>query len=144
MPPKNQNHAFNWLDFTRDIIFYKPDFAIEDEQELKERKSRELAETFAKNWLYEKPTLPEKNEPGEKTWTKLIEPLLKKCSRFWKLDLDQKKHKPEEADFAKWNRLFAKTLTENLEVDFSDLSKFETKLFEQKTWADFEANNFWK
>ena len=43
-------------------------------------------------------------------------------------------------DFAKWNRLLAKTLIENLEADFRNLSWFETKYFEPKTWADFEAN----
>jgi len=72
-PPKNQNPDFQWLDFTRATIFYKPDFAIEDEQELKELKSRELAETFAKNWLCQKTKLARKNEPGEKARTKLTE-----------------------------------------------------------------------
>ena len=46
-PPKKQNLAFRWLDFTRAIIFYKPDFAIETEHELEKRQSRELAETYA-------------------------------------------------------------------------------------------------
>ena len=77
-PPKNQNPDFQWLDFTRAIIFYKPDFDIEDEQELKERKSRELAETFAKNWLYEKPTLPEKINLTKKPEPHLPKLLLKK------------------------------------------------------------------
>ena len=36
--------------------------------------------------------------------------------------------------------LLAKTLIENLEVSFRDLSQFDTKLFEQKPWADFETN----
>ena len=43
-------------------------------------------------------------------------------------------------DFAKWNRLLAKTLAKNLEADFRNLSKFETELFEQKPWASFETN----
>ena len=34
-------------------------------------------------------------------------------------------------------------LTENLEANFRDLSKFEKKLAEQKTWANFaEMPNF--
>ena len=36
--------------------------------------------------------------------------------------------------------LLAKTLIENLEVSFRDLSQFDTKLFEPKTRADFETN----
>ncbi len=32
----------------------------------------------------------------------------------------------------------------NHEADFSDLSKFDLKLFEQKTWADFEANKIFE
>jgi hypothetical protein len=36
--------------------------------------------------------------------------------------------------------LLAKTLTENLEADFGNLSQFDTKLFEQKTQASFETN----
>ena len=35
-------------------------------------------------------------------------------------------------------------LTENHEADFGDLSKFEKKLFEPKTWADFEEIKIWK
>ena len=31
-------------------------------------------------------------------------------------------------------------LTENHEANFRDLSKFDPKLFEQKTWLNFEAN----
>ena len=76
--PKNQNHALNWLDFTRDIIFYKPDFAAEIEYEMKERQSRELAETFAKNWLYQKPTLPEKINLAKKPESNLPKVFLRK------------------------------------------------------------------
>lgn len=47
-------------------------------------------------------------------------------------------------DFAKWNCLLAKTLTKNLEVDFRNLSKFDTKLFEKKWRADFEEIKIWK
>ena len=85
-PPKNQNPAFQWLDFTRTTIFYKPDFAIEDEQELKERKSRELAETFAKTWLCEKFTLPEKMNLAKKpepNLSKLLLKTLKPISETW-------------------------------------------------------------
>jgi hypothetical protein len=49
LPPKNQNPALRRLDFTRGIIFYKPDFANETNFELEKRQSRELAKTFAKN-----------------------------------------------------------------------------------------------
>jgi len=49
--PKKQNPAFHWLDFTRDPIFYKPDFAIETETKLEKRQRLGLAETFAENWL---------------------------------------------------------------------------------------------
>ncbi len=88
--PKNQNHAFNWLDFTRAIIFYKPDFAIEDEQELKERKSRELAETFAKNWFCKKFTVPEKMNLAKKPEPNLSKLFLKPWSQFWKPDFAKK------------------------------------------------------
>ena len=60
------------------MIFYKPDFAIENEIDLPKRQSWGVAETFAKNWLCEKNTLPEKNEPGEKTWTKLTKTFAEK------------------------------------------------------------------
>ena len=56
-------HRLNWLDFTRATIFYKPDFTNETNFELQERQSRELAETFAENWLCEKNKLARKNEP---------------------------------------------------------------------------------
>ena len=54
------------------------------------------------------------------------------------------KRKPEKADFAKWNRLPAKTLPENLETDFRDLRKFDTNLFETKTWVDFQEIKTWE
>ena len=47
-------------------------------------------------------------------------------------------------DFAKWSRLLTKYLTENHEPDFGDLSKFEKKLFETKTWADVRETKIWK
>jgi hypothetical protein len=37
-----------------------------------------------------------------------------------------------KTDFAKRNDLLAKTLPENQEADFSDLSRFDPKLFEPK------------
>ena len=66
MPPKNQNHAHNWLDFTRATNFYKPDFVLETETDLPKCQSRELAETLAENWLYKKVTLPEKASLAKK------------------------------------------------------------------------------
>ena len=57
-------HRLNWLDFTRAIIFYKPDFANEINFEFAERQSRELAKTYAENWLYQKIKHARKNEPG--------------------------------------------------------------------------------
>ena len=85
-----------------------------------------------------------KNEPGEKAWTKLAETFAENWKPVLKAWLDQKKRKPEKTDFAKWNRLPAKTLTENHEADFRDLSQFEMKLFEPKTWANFQADKIWK
>ncbi len=35
-------------------------------------------------------------------------------------------------------------MREDLEADFGDLSEFETKLFEQKPWANFEEIKVWK
>ena len=70
--------CLNWLDFTRATIFYKPDFAMGTETELKERQSRELAQTFAKNWLYEKATLPEKINLTKKARTKLAKTVAEK------------------------------------------------------------------
>ena len=102
-------HRLNWLDFTRATIFYKPDFANGINFELQERKSWELAETFAKNWFYEKTTLPEKNEPGKKARTKLDETFAENPeANFRNLTL-QKITFAIKTDFAKWNRLFAKT-----------------------------------
>ena len=89
-PPKNQNPDFQWLDFTRATIFYKPDFAIEDEQELKERKSRELAETFAKNWFCKKFTVPEKMNLAKKPEPNLSKLFLKPWSQFWEPDFAKK------------------------------------------------------
>ena len=65
-PPKNQNPDFQWLDFTRATNFYKPDFVLETETDLPKCQSRELAETFAKNWLCKKFTLPEKMNLAKK------------------------------------------------------------------------------
>ena len=77
-----QNHALNWLDFTRTLIFYKPDFVLENEIDLPKRQSRELAETFAKNWLCQKWTLPEKINLAKKPEPNLPKLLLKKYSQF--------------------------------------------------------------
>lgn len=57
---QRQNRCFQWLDFTRAVIIYKPDFFIETNDELKKHQSWGLAKTFAKNWLREKFTLLEK------------------------------------------------------------------------------------
>ena len=35
-------------------------------------------------------------------------------------------------------------LTENLEANFRDLRRFDTKLFEQETWANFEERKTWE
>ena len=70
----------------------------------------------------------------------LLKPSLKILKPILETWLDRTKRRPEKTDFAKWNRLLAKTWLENLEADFRDLSKLDTKLFEQKPWADFEAN----
>ena len=32
---------------------------------------------------------------------------------------------------------------QNRNANFGNLSKFEAKLFEQKTWANFQANKIW-
>ena len=82
--------CLNWLDFTRATIFYKPDFAMGTETELKERQSRELAQTFAKNWLCQKVTLPEKMNLAKKPEPNLPKLLLKKSSQFRKPDLVKK------------------------------------------------------
>ena len=78
---------------------------------------------------------PEPNLP------KLLLKILKPISETW---LCQEKRKPWKMDFAKWNRLLAKTWFENLEADFRNLSKFEAKLFEPKPWADFEETKIWE
>ena len=67
-----------WLDFTRATIFYKPGIVLENGTDLSKRQSRGFAETFAKNWLYEKITLPEKHELGEKARTKLAKTFAEK------------------------------------------------------------------
>ena len=99
-PPKNQNHAFNWLDFTRTTIFYKPDFAIETEHELEKRQSRELAETFAKNWLCPKTTLPEKINLAKKPEPNLPKLLLKTLTLILETWLYEEEHKLEKTNFA--------------------------------------------
>ena len=58
--------CLNWLDFTRATNFYKPDFILEIKTDLKKRRSREPAKTFAKNWLYKKVTMPEKTNLAKK------------------------------------------------------------------------------
>ncbi len=66
LPPKNQNPAFHWLDFTRDTNFYKPDFAIETEHELEERQIPGLAETYAEKLTLRKVNFAKTNELDEK------------------------------------------------------------------------------
>ena len=82
-----QNHALNWLDFTRTLIFYKPDFVLENTTDLPNRQSRELAKTFAEYWLCEKFTLPEKINLAEKPEPNKPILLLKPWSQFWEPDL---------------------------------------------------------
>jgi len=85
-----------------------------------------------------------KNEPGEKpelNLPKLLQKTLKPILQTW---LCPKKRKPWKTDFEKWNCLLAKTLHKNLEPDFRDLSKFDSKLFEPKTWTDFQETKTWK
>ena len=40
--------------------------------------------------------------------------------------------------------LACQTFPENLEADFRDLSKFDTNLFETKTWVDFQEIKTWE
>ena len=63
-PPKNQNPDFQWLDFTRATIFYKPDFVLENTTNLPKRQSRGLAKTYAKKLTLPKTDFARKNEPG--------------------------------------------------------------------------------
>ena len=119
---KKTEPCFNWLDFTRAIIFYKPDFDNESNFELQERQSQELAETYAKNWLCQKRNLSEKTNLAKKPELNLPKLMLKTGSQFWKPDLTKRNASQKKTDFAKWNCLPAKTLTENHEADFRDLS----------------------
>ena len=119
-PPKNQHHAFDWLDFTRATIFYKPDFAIETETDLLKRQSRELAITFATNWLSEKFTLPEKINLAKKPEPNLPKLLLKPWSRFWSPDLTKEnasqKKRTLQNETACLPKLYLKTLKPILET----------------------------
>ena len=74
----------------------------------------------------------------------LLKPSLKILKPILETWLDRTKRKPEKTDFAKWNRLLAKTLTENIEASFRDSSQFEKKLAKQKIWADFGETKTWK
>ena len=73
----------------------------------------------------------------QKLWLKTLKPI----SETW---LDRKRTQARKTHFAKRNRLLTKTWPKNREANFRDLSKFDTKLFEQKTWADFEERKTWK
>ena len=74
-----------------------------------------------------------KNKPGKKARTKLDETFAKNIeANFRNLTL-QKKTFATKTDFAKSNRLLAKTLPEKFEADYGNLSEFYTKLFETKT-----------
>ena len=110
---------------------------METKPDLPKRQSRELAETFAKNWLYEKWTLLEKMSLARKPKPNLPKLFLKTLKPILETWFCQKERKPEKTDFVKWNHLLTKTLPENHEANFGNLSKFDTKLFEPKTWADF-------
>ncbi len=85
-----------------------------------------------------------RNKPGEKAWPKLAETFAEKLKPILETWLDQTKRNPQKMDFAKWNRLLTKSLIENLETNFRDLSEFDTKLFEPKPWADFWESKTWK
>ena len=144
-PPKKQNPAFRWLDFTRAIIFYKPNFAIENGHDLKKRQSRELAETFAKNWLCEKATLPEQIDLTKKPEPNLLKLLLKNLeANFENLTLPKRNASQKKRTLQNETALLTKTWLENLEANLRNLSKFDMKLFEQKPWADFEETKIWK
>ena len=73
----------------------------------------------------------------QKLWLKTLKPI----SETW---LDQKRTQARKAHFAKRNRLLTKTWPKNRDANFRDLSKFNTKLFEPKTWADFEERKTWE
>ena len=47
-PPKNQNPDFQWLDFTRATIFYKPDFALKMSKNWKNGKAENLLKPLLK------------------------------------------------------------------------------------------------
>ena len=94
-PPKNQNHAFNWLDFTRTTIFYKPDFDFGKHDWLTKTQSWELAETFAKKIDFAKSGLCQKKtnlaKKPELNLPKLFLKILKPISETW---LNQREGKP--------------------------------------------------
>ena len=73
----------------------------------------------------------------QKLWLKTLKPI----SETW---LDRKRKQARKTQFAKRNLLLTKTWPKNREANFRDLSKFDPKLFEQKTWADFEERKTWK
>jgi hypothetical protein len=147
--PKNQNPALPWLDFTRTAIFYKPDFAIEIDHELKERQSQELAKTHAKTWLCKPWFMPEKINLAKKPEPNLPKLLLKLWSQFWRPDFAEN-NLCGKNELCQMKLLAYQNLTENHEANFThrglcrDLRKFDTKLFEPKTWADFWETKIWK
>ena len=108
--------------------------------DLPKRQSRGLAETHAKKLILRRIYFARKNKPGWKTWTKQANTFAKTLKPILRTWLDQRKRQPEKTNYAKWNCLLTETLTENLEANFRSLSQFEAKLFEQKSWANFEAN----
>ena len=116
-----------WLDFTRTLIFYKPDFVLENTTDLPNRQSRELAKTFAEYWLCEKFTLPEKINLAEKPEPNKPILLLKPWSQFWEPDLTK-----ENASQKKWT----------LQNETACLPKLDSNTLKpiSETWANLTRN----
>ncbi len=112
--------------------------------DLPKRQSQGLAESYAEQMTLLKSYFARKNEPDKKAWPDFTKTFAKTLILILKTWLRPKERKPEKNKLCQMKPLACQNLTENLEVDFRCLNKFDTKLFEQKTWADFEERKTWK
>ena len=135
-------HRLNWLDFTRTTIFYKPDFVLENKPDLKERQSRELAETHAKNWFCKTVTLPEKTDLAKKPNPNLSKLLLKTLKPILETWLYQRERKPWKMDFAKWNRLLARISAKTLNPILETWANMTQNFLNQKHEPIFKPIKF--
>ncbi len=117
---------------------------MEKKIDLPKRKSWELAETYAEKLTLQTVIYARRNRPGKKAWPKLAETFAKKLEANFGNQTWPKSAQARKSKICQMKPLAHQNLNESHEANFRDLSKFDTKLLNQKHEPIFEKQRFGK